>query len=526
LAPGGRFVEIGKTDIWTPERVKTACSTAEYSVFDLPALCERDPGKVQAVLEELMRAFEAGSLRPIPHRRFALTDAVEAFRLMQRAEHVGKLVLTVSETESAAAVAAPRLVRDATYLITGGLGDLGLLVARWMIERGACHVLLLSRRDVDSERRAKLDELEALGGQPKVVRGDVSNWEQVSRAVSDLDPALPLKGVVHAAGVLDDALMLQQDEARFQRVLAPKVLGAWHLHEVTKALPLDFFFLFASVAGLLGSKGQANHSAANTFLDGLAHHRRSLGLPATSIDWGIWSELGAAARKGADAQSRFKAMGHIPPARGLEAFERVFNAASSPGAAQVAVVPIDWQQLSAQAEATPLLDDFRSAVSEATAALDAELLKRLQDSPLDERRALLEERLSAQVAQVLGWGPERVVDAKLGFFDTGMDSLTSLELRNLIQRSFGCALPSTVAFDYPTIEALAGYLLREIPALQGEQPPNEQRKEAAPRSPRTHDERPRGAPAPLSSSDVRDLLDQQLMSVEALLDAPQDEAGT
>ncbi|MFZ5894826.1 MAG: SDR family NAD(P)-dependent oxidoreductase [Myxococcota bacterium] len=522
LAPNGRFIEIGKTTIWSPAQIAERRSDVAYSVLDLPELCAREPIVIQSILRDLVQAFEDGSLRPIPLHAFPIQEVAEAFRVMQRAEHVGKLVITLPERAHVAATEdSVSFSEQATYLITGGLGDLGLLVARWMIERGARHLLLLSRRECGAEEQAKLRELERIGGQPRFVRADVSNFEQLAAAIQKIDTALPLKGVVHAAGVLDDSLLLQQDPAKFRRVLAPKMLGAWNLHRLTEALELDFFMLFASVAGLLGSSGQANHAAANTFLDSLAHYRRSLGLPATSIDWGIWSELGAAARKGADTQGRFKAMGNIPPSRGLEALERVFAARAPYDGPQIAIVPIEWRALEQQTSTVPFLSDFRLAVGEEKPAVDAELLKRIQESPLHERRAILEERLSAQVAQVLGWGPDRVVDTKQGFFDTGMDSLTSLELRNLIQRSFGCALPSTVAFDYPTIEALAGYLMQEVPALSASS--DEAVDSLAAVSP-SQSPVPPAATASLSPVEVRQMLDQKLMSIEALLGDSNDEA--
>lgn len=522
LAPNGRFVEIGKTTIWSAERVAQHRSDVAYSVLDLPELCEREPGVIQAILRELVELFEKEMLVPIPQRAFGIQDVAEAFRVMQRAEHVGKLVVTLPALARVAdGTLQASFSGEATYMITGGLGDLGLLVARWMIERGARHLVLLSRRERGAER-AKVEELERLGAHLTCIQADVANFEQVAAAVQGIDPALPLKGVVHAAGVLDDALVLQQDGEKFRRVLAPKVLGAWNLHRLTEALELDFFVLFASVAGLLGSSGQSNHAGANAFLDSLAHYRRSLGLPGTSIDWGIWSELGAAARKGADTQSRFRAMGTIAPTLGLDALEKVFARQEPFAGAQVAVVPIEWQELQEQAASVPFLSDFHVASRGARPAVDAELLKRIQESPLHERKALVEEHLSAQLAQVLGWGPERSVDVKQGFFDTGMDSLTSLELRNLIQRSFGCALPSTVAFDYPNIEALAGYLMQEVPQLNVAAPGADE-----PSVP-PHDSHPPEQAAPestLSSAQIREMLDQKLMSLEALLGDSSGEAG-
>lgn len=523
LAAGGRFIEIGKSGVWTHEQVAAFKASAEYAIVDLQEVCRRSPERVGAILRRLMPQFEDGSLQPIPCRVFPIEHAVEAFRVMQRAEHVGKLVCTMPQGQPARAEEQPVvfLEPNASYLITGGLGDLGLLVAGWMVDHGARHLVLVSRRKPSAEDLAKLAALEARGVQPKLVRADVSNAEELGEVISSIDPALPLKGILHAAGILDDAPLLQQSRARFSSVLSAKLLGAWNLHCLTRQRDLDFFVLFASVAGVFGSAGQANHAAANAFLDGLAHHRRALGLPALSIDWGIWSRLGAAARRHADKQARMKAMGSIQPQQGIASFGELLQSALNGGVPQVAVVPIDWQLLQDQVAVRAFLSDFGRGPEANAPPADGALLERVQSCSVAERKALLVEYLGAQVARVLGWGPERVVDTQQGFFDVGMDSLTSLELRNLIQRSLGCSLPTTVAFDYPNIEALAGYLAETVSSPSGEA----EVASDAPWSGTSGSEEPGDAGAQSPAGDVRRMLDDKLSTIEKFLNEPLARAG-
>ena len=240
-------------------------------------------------LRGLLHAFADGSLKPLPRHDFSLTQAPTAFRFMAQARHIGKIVLTPPSA------GAPQCRTDGTYLITGGLGALGLLVARRLAEQGAGHLLLLGRRAPSAEAATAIVEMERLGARVTLVQADISQ-DGSQKVLSDTLAGLPpLRGVVHAAGVLDDGVLLDLTSARLAAVLGPKAWGAWNLHRWTRQQPLDFFVLFSSAAALLGSPGQANYAAANAFLDALAHHRHALGLPAVSIAWGPWAGSGMAA---------------------------------------------------------------------------------------------------------------------------------------------------------------------------------------------------------------------------------------
>ena len=224
--------------------------------------------------------------------------------------------------------------------MTGGLGSLGLVVAEWLVEQGAQHLVLVGRHGPGAAAQAALAEWARRGVQVQVRQADVAHAEEVQALVDSLRAQPPLRGVIHAAGVLDDGVLLQQTWERFARVLAPKALGAWHLHRATAGMALDFFVLFSSVAAVLGSAGQGNYAAANAYLDGLAWYRRSRGLPALSLNWGPWGEVGMAAQLAERAQSRRAAGGValIPPALGVQAL----GYALASGAPQWTVLPIDW----------------------------------------------------------------------------------------------------------------------------------------------------------------------------------------
>jgi NAD(P)-dependent dehydrogenase (short-subunit alcohol dehydrogenase family)/acyl carrier protein len=397
-----------------------------------------------------------GEYEPLPLRSFPLTEAVAAFRFMANARHTGKIVLR-PETQ-------PRITANGTYLVTGGYGALGLVVARWLANRGAGRVVLVGRNAPGAAARKVIEELG-----PCIVerQGDVASREQLRRLLDSLDALPPLRGVVHAAGVLDDGAVSQQSWERYERVLAPKAAGAWELHEATAGSPLDFFVLFSSVASVLGSAGQSNYAAANALLDGLAAFRRSGGLHAISINWGPWAEAGmAAALRDRDQRRRERAgLELITPEDGLAALDHVVDG-SSPH--QVAVLPVRWERLPAEARAMPLLakvlaehpaDGRRAATEAGSPGL---VRRQLEGAPAIGRGDLLIAHLRDQVSRVLALDAAHPPGIREGLTDLGMDSLMAVELRNRLQVSLACSLPSTVIFEHPTIEALASYLLNDV----------------------------------------------------------------
>lgn len=274
----------------------------KFFAIALDQMMANEPEAVGGLLQEVLPQFVDKTLRPLPLRTFPLPRVVDALRHMARAEHIGKVVIQAAE-EKEPAKQALALREDATYLITGGLGGLGLKLAQWLVNRGARHLLLLGRSGVTDQSRAQVEALKRPGVEIAVRKCDVGNRAEIAAVLTRAGQEMPpLGGIFHLAGMLDDGVLREQNRERFDRVMSAKVHGAWHLHELTLdrgtwySGSLDLFVLFSSAAAILGSPGQGNYASANAFLDALAHHRRGLKLPALSVNWGSWDEVGMAAR--------------------------------------------------------------------------------------------------------------------------------------------------------------------------------------------------------------------------------------
>jgi len=470
-AEGGRFVEIGQLGLWDQNRVAAERPDVRYFAFDLDDEETRRPGLFRSLLDELAPRLESGELKPLPHRVFPVEQTGEAMRHVGRAERVGKVVVAIApETARASCPHRTGIRGEATYLITGGLGGLGLHVARWLVERGARQLVLTSRRAATTpEQSDAIRRLRETRAEVRVMPADVSRSEAVERLIETLRTApAPLRGVIHAAGVLDDGLLRFQDWPRFECVMAPKVAGAWNLHRLTRDLPLDFFVLFSSGVGLVGSHGQGNYAAANAFLDALAHARRAAGLPAVSIAWGPWAELGMTAAMDARARARMTEIGLHPIGReeGLAVLGRLLEGAPP----HVAAMRVDWRRLAATFPPAPFWAELAEKPQPSREAAPA-VLDRLRDAPPVERADLLIAHLRREVAGVLGWSSPERVGPRDKLFDLGMDSLTSVELRHRLERNLNCSLPLTLAFDYPSVAALAEYLTEQLDLAADIRPP-------------------------------------------------------
>jgi NADPH:quinone reductase-like Zn-dependent oxidoreductase/acyl carrier protein len=439
LCSGGQFIELGKG------QQPILPVDISYVQIDLVELCQQQPRLIQSMLQQIVQQITAQTLHPLPYSQFSIQDAQQAFRTMQQGKHVGKIVVT---QKTAIAINS-----EGTYLITGGTGGLGLQVAEWLVQQGARHLVLMSRRSSTPSVTTQLQSWEHLGIQVRALQVDVADTESLQQALSLVELEMPtLKGVIHGAGILDDATLQQMTPEQMINVLRPKVAGAWNLHTLIQQ-PLDFFVLFSSATALLGSPGQSNHVVANTFLDALAHYRQATGKPALSINWGVWSDIGSASDR--VTQMHRKGIQAINPQSGIEIFARLLQS----DAPQVGVMPMQWSSFLAQENVDPFLSNF---VSNRTAApAKTAILEQLHNRPLVERRSLLDQHIRGQIAQVLGCQPTDI-DPQKGFFDLGMDSLISVELKNRLQTSLRYDLPTTVIFDYPTLEALSSYLATQL----------------------------------------------------------------
>jgi acyl transferase domain-containing protein/acyl carrier protein len=471
LRAHGRFLEIGKRDIYDNHRLGLYPFHQNLSYFavDLIRMFGDRPERFAELLREIVGLVDARELAPLSWRAFPASRAIDAFRHLAQAQHVGKVVLTFPDPEARLAQPAPtadgRLRADASYLVTGGLGGLGLEVARWMVARGARQLVLAGRGQPSPSAEDAIATLEAAGARVLVARADVTQPAEVERLFARIDRELPpLRGVVHAAGVLDDGLLLQQTPARFAAVMAPKVAGAWNLHVATRARTLDFFVLFSGAGTLLGSPGQGNYAAGNAFLDALAHARRGAGLPAQSIAWGPWSEVGLAASAARGGRLGLRGVGSLSPREALAALARVMQDPSP----HLAVVPLDLKacfEAYPALASSPLLSTLAREVGEPptspTPKGDAPFRRLLLAAPEGQRRASLESHLREQAARVLGLAPGRI-DPQKPLGSLGFDSLMTLELRNRLEASLGLKLSATVVWNHPTIAALSQHLLRRL----------------------------------------------------------------
>lgn len=357
---------------------------------------------------------------------------------------------------------------ERTYLITGGLGGLGLEVARWMVERGARYLVLASRKGPSGDAMNLIRDLEKSGVQVVVATADVSDQEQLKEILGTIRESMPpLRGIFHLAGVLADGVLLQQDMERFARVMDPKVKGGWNLHVLTRNLPLDFFILFSSMVSILGSTAQGNHAAANSFLDVLAHHRQAQKLPALSINWGAWSEVGAAAERNVGDRLATRGMGTISPLQGLKALEKVFQQQIF---AQIAVIPVAWPQfmrgfpVGAKPRFISELADRERVFKEDREPLEdrPQLLSRLEQASPNERNEILADYVMIQAARIMGLDRSKSLDVHRPLMEAGFDSLMAIELRNNLGNFLGKTLPATLLFSYPTIQSIAEFLAQEL----------------------------------------------------------------
>ncbi|UED87444.1 type I polyketide synthase [Streptomyces profundus] len=460
LPRGGRFLEMGKTDIRDPEQVAGRHPGVRYRAFDMG---EAGPDRIGEILAEIVRLFEAGVLRPLPLTSWDVRRAPDAFRFMSQARHTGKIVLTVPAG----------LDPNGTVLVTGGTGTLGALLARHLVaERGVTSLLLTSRTGPDAPGATELAaELRALGARVEIAACDAAEREQLAKVLDTIPADRPLTGVVHAAGVLDDGVLASLTEEQLQRVLRPKIDAAVNLHELTRDADLAVFALYSSVAGLFGAPGQGNYAAANAFLDALAQHRHALGLPATSLVWGFWADAsGMTGHLGGRDRARISSNGLVPltPDEG----HALFDAAVRTHEPLLVTARLDLGSGTAPADQAllpPLMRALvrtgptrRTARSTAATGGGTALAARLAALGDTERDKAVLDLIRGNVATVLGHANAQAVGAERPFKEMGFDSLTAVELRNRLNTATGLSLPATLIFDHPSPLALARLIRSEL----------------------------------------------------------------
>ncbi|WP_405162984.1 SDR family NAD(P)-dependent oxidoreductase [Nocardia sp. NBC_01499] len=448
---GGRFLEMGKTDIRDPEVVARAHPGVRYRAYDLMSAAGLD--RIQEMLLEITRLFQWGVLVPAPIRTWDVRRGGAAFRFLREGRNIGKVVLTVP----------PPLDPDATILITGGTGGLGALFAKHLAgKHGAKQLLLLSRRGPDADGVAELvADLAALGASARVVACDVSDRNQLAGLLDSLEH--PLTAVVHAAGLLDDGVIESLTPEQVARVMRPKIDAARHLHELTAGHELSAFILFSSAAAQLGTPGQANYAAANAALDALAATRRAEGLVASSLAWGLWAaETGMTGELDETDLARLErtGVGALSAELGLELFDQSLGV----DAALLVPLRVDFATLRTQARAGTLPALLRGLVRTPARRAEAggSLIERLAGLSAADREQVALELVQGQVAAVLGHASGAAVEAGRAFKDIGFDSLAAVELRNRLTQATGVRLPATLVFDYPTPIEVTRLLLTHV----------------------------------------------------------------
>jgi acyl transferase domain-containing protein/acyl carrier protein len=468
LGDYGRFVEIGKRDYYGNRSLgmKPFLRNLSFSLVDLRGMVMNRPDLVRRLLSEVLRLIETRRLQPIAHRVFRIAQAEEAFRFMAQAKHTGKIVLSLGDAPNVliSRGAVPRFHADRTYLITGGLGGLGLTTAQWMVEQGARHLVLLGRSAPSQSTQRELDGIRQTGASVLVLQADVSRFDDLARVFAEISQTMPrLAGIVHAAGTLEDGILTQLDQSRFRKATAPKMAGAWNLHLLTREQPLEFFVMYSSAASVLGAPGQGNYAAANAFLDALAHYRRAQGLAALSINWGPWAEVGlAAAQTNRGDRLALTGVGSIAPDRGMEILGDLLAGTHT----QISVLPLNlrqWRQSYPQLAETPLLVDLlaHETQPDLQQSQSNDMRAMLMAGAPSERLALLEGHLQELIARVVRLQASQI-EPHTSFKNLGLDSLMALELRNRLEASLGLTLPVTMIFGYPTVTALAAHLMKRL----------------------------------------------------------------
>lgn len=350
---------------------------------------------------------------------------------------------------------------SSTYLITGGLGGIGLALAQWLSSQGARHLVLVGRREPGAAAQQKIYQLQQQGVQIRMVQIDIACQNQVEQLFQALQTELPpIKGIIHAAGVYAVGPLRELSWQQFNATCSAKIAGSWNLHCASQKLRLDFFMMFSSITSLLGFHGQGDYAAANAFCDALAHYRRLQGLPALSINWGPWGQIGMAADSRSAAHLSKQGWKLLPPQQALDTLTQILQ--QNP--IQMGVFAVDWDKYrDTLAVESPLYQSIWQKNPQENEPL---FLHQVKAASAEQRNLLLEARLKNIFSDILGI-PDKQINLKKGFFEMGMDSLMAVEIRNRLQRDLGCTLPSTLAFDYPTGETLLNYLSYHVLQWQG-----------------------------------------------------------
>ncbi len=457
LAPHGRFIEIGKTDLLNHGLVDLDRfdHNRSYHPIDLAQFIEEQPERVGELLRKILGMISEGKVHPLPYRTFPLEGARDAFRFMSQARHTGKLVLVNYGTPISVSLRHddPVIRPGGTYLVTGGAGGIGRFLTRWLLDRGADLVIVTGRRPVGEA----MPDVHAAGS-VRYVQANVASREEMAGLLSGLGRSNgPLRGVFHAAGVLDDGMLLTQAVERFRRVLEPKTTGAWLLHELTKELELDFFVLFSSAASMLGTAGQAPYAAANAYLDSLADLRKRIGLPVTTINWGPWEDTGMTTDERAIDRLRRQGLQSIPPDAAGKLLDRILRCEIH----RVGVVP-----------SSKPADELLPARSQPSDTRQGQIPRTISPLSKADASALSADRLRAYIEDCVVEAICRIVEMDRERLETGqtwrslgVDSLMAVELRNRIEAVLHVSVPIETLQSETAVAETVDTLVKALKAM-------------------------------------------------------------
>ena len=500
LRPGGRFLEIGITDLRQAEELEQIAPGIAYYPIDLMQIYRDDPGILESLFADIMEQMATDELRALPVQTFAASQIEQAFRTMQLAKHTGKLVLTLENSasqplnEEVAFRGGQRLTpqfrksltkveknsyeinREGHYVIFGGLGSIGLEIAKNLINQNARHITLTGRKEPQDENLLLLNELRGSGANVQVCLFDVCDSKALAEFILSFQSNSPIKGIFYASGILDDALIAKTTWERFENGLLAKTVGAQLVHQLTCEMNLDFFIGFSSLASQTGSIGQASYVAGNCYLDGLMKYRHQIGKPSHTINWGPWENTGMFKRLGTVQVARLKALG-IEPIKISQALVEI-NQLGPQSPAQQSIADIQWGHFLEkfpkafnnsfyrhhQLELSQLMLEEGPSIDLSTTTEDS-WLSQLTQAPTTQRHTILIGFLQKSINQIIGASPSDLIALRQPLFELGIDSLTAVELKNRLEKLLNCSLSSTLLFDYPTLESLAQHLEYQMPSL-------------------------------------------------------------
>ncbi|NLT70348.1 MAG: SDR family NAD(P)-dependent oxidoreductase, partial [Verrucomicrobiaceae bacterium] len=460
----GRYMEIGKVDVYGNSKIglEPLRNNISFFVIDLAQHLQSKPAYIARMFSELEKMFSDGSYEPLPNTVFPVTEVVEAFRYMAAGKHIGKNVLDFDLPEIPVGQSTKeghRFRGDGTYLITGGAGGFGLELAVWMAKNGARHFALMSRSGPNEESLATIERLRASGVEVIDARGDVTSRKDLDGIIAGIQKGdAPLIGVIHGAMVLDDEFLAVLDEERFDRVLLPKMLGAWNLHEATLDIPLEHFISFSSFSAVIGAVKQSNYNAGNVFLDQLAHYRRSLGLPALTFNWGALEGAGFVARN--EKTQQYLEMVGLG-ATTMEETLYLFGLGAPSDATQLGTARCDWAALARFSPSVSGSNMFVDVVPRTNAGGGDSMAARILETSPEKRLGLVEDLIAAQVGAVLGTDAARL-DKDTPLTNLGLDSLMAIELVNRIEEKLGMSMPMGSVLNGPNIRDLSIPVLEKL----------------------------------------------------------------